>query len=293
MPFFSAIVLAAELGRSRTPPASSARAQTPAAASSPPAQPTQSEPGCGESEVSFEQAFSTPIGSVPVLGFVSRVGALPAADQQRLFDAVVANVRADPAATQSVLREGCTSIGTDVAAKRGLVLIANEWALGELADAKRFDDFSAGYRAAVEALALGDQIAPETSKRVLAPFDVHFGDVSAAPLDPPPSDDCASNSRPARALAAKAAAYPQIARDERLAGTIVAIVVLDKFGFVEAAQIARTDIIGVTAGMEALRHSSLVAAAASTYVPGCRGTEPFGGRYLFQIHFNAANPPGP
>ncbi len=236
---------------------------------------------CGGSsvgEISFEEAFATPIVSPRVLRFISYLTRAPEPAQRSIVDVVRQQV---PIAKRSETERGCHTPAA-IATTRALYLMAYRWTtqIGNKTD-PLFVSTERAIERAVETLA---DKADATDQAALVPFAYDPATAEPATLEPSGAP-CAVERRDAKTVEAAEALYPSTAKLKRTTGSTAIDVRLDAHGLVENATLQRSSITGVEAS--ALVKSSLLAAVAATYEPARSACANVPGTYVFRVIFTS------
>ena len=227
-------------------------------------------------------AYAYDLESPAVLRFVRFVTAVPELAQKRIFDAAIASANDGPQQdVRAAVASRCPRPDAAYGTLRATYGIVNDWTLGELKDAARFQAFDAVVATAVSALSLGDEITPEQRMAAIRPFD---GFDLQAPAQPSPSASGHCTSSNARTLTVARPAYPPNAVFAATTGKVFVKVLLSDTGDVRSASLFR-DTLGNAIGGEEIRRETIFAAASTTYAPGMRDCVPRQGAYLFESEF--------
>jgi hypothetical protein len=216
-------------------------------------------------------AFAYDLESPQLLGFIAALAAVPERDQKRVFDTAVAAVDASPELdARAPLLADCPSSDEIYGSSRAMYLVVDRWTLGELANRKRFGEFTAAVRAAVAALARGDPLSPELPRAALAPFPVlaGFAPPTPAPSSPPSRSvaDCRVADSPPKAIHLVEPKLPRLPSDAAATGEVVAKIALSWTGDVESVRLFSDTLHGRPGAKEVLQ-TTILALAASTYAP--------------------------
>jgi hypothetical protein len=216
-------------------------------------------------------AFAYHLESPRLLRFIAALAAVPERDQKRVFDTAVAAADSAPErAAQASISANCPSLDEIYGASRAMYLVVNQWTLGELANPKRFADFSAVVGTAVAAIARGDDLSPEAARAALAPFPVLAGFAPPPPAPPsasiPSVADCRSPDSPPKAIHLVEPKIPHLANDAGTTGDVEVKIALSWTGDVESVRLF-SDTLHNRPGWKGLMQTTILALAASTYAP--------------------------
>lgn len=232
----------------------------------------------------FLKVYAYDLESPSLLSFLTALAALPANDQEPVFDAAVAAAgsRQERDAQAAVARL-CPSADAVDATSRAAMLVSTEWDRAGNDDDKRADEFTAVLSTTVSALASGDALTPEERRWALLPFARLFPPEtpSAAPAEP---GTCSHPNVDARAIHLVQPDYPAFAGATRTSGTVQVVVALSETGSVRSVKLYN-DTLGGRSGSEDVVEAAVRAAATTTYAPEIEDCVAVPSRFVFRCDF--------
>jgi len=213
-------------------------------------------------------AFAYDLESENVLRFVAALGAVPEREQKRVFDtAVAASDSAPERAAQTAIAAACPSLDEIYGTSRAMYLVVNQWTLGELANAKRFGEFSAVVGNAVAVLARGDDVPAAARQGALAAFP-DLGFALAPPTEPSalPAAACTQPDSPPKSIHLIRPVVPDLANTAATTGDVEVKIELSWTGAIQSVKLF-SDTLHNRPGWQGLMKATILALAASTYAP--------------------------
>lgn len=233
-------------------------------------------------------AFAYDLESEDVLQFIAALGSVPERQQKRVFDtAVAATESAAGRAAQAAVAADCPNLDELYGTSRAMYLVVNEWTLGDLANAKRFGEFSAAVGSAVSVLARGEAVPADVRQGALAAFVDLPGFSPSPPAEPsaaPASTACTLPDKPPKSIHLIEPKIPPIAASAGTTGDVEVKIELSWTGAIQSVKLF-SDTLHNRPGWQALMKSTILALAASSYSPAVENCVAVGGELDFTMTY--------